>query len=152
MHTFAQWGKAKKQKEQVCEHLHNGEKQVRTHLHNGEKQVCTHGHPPLVCGCNELIRKGRSWACKPKLTFLDISTHCQLIYFLVCVPPTPLKQSSGTIYFGCEIKANRDIFLPCLSTPLLTSDRECVCWKHLEPSLLSTNWQKSEDTKQARKP
>ena len=48
--------------------------QVCNHFRWGEKQVCTHGHPPLVCGCNELIRKGRSWACKAKLTFLDNST------------------------------------------------------------------------------
>ena len=42
--------------------MHNfSENWEREQLQSMKKsQVCTHGHPPLVCGCNELIRKGRS--------------------------------------------------------------------------------------------
>ena len=63
--------------------------QVCTHgQYSMEKtQVCTHGHPSLVCGCNELIRKGRSSTrkhCPAKPTVL-----CNLPFFF----PTYLSKS-----------------------------------------------------------
>ena len=63
-------------------------RKVCEHLHSGEKQVCTHGHPPPVCGCNELIRKGRSWGMQDKTDFpwnfnpLTFDLHWNNVFWL----------------------------------------------------------------------